>query len=101
MVGGNPEKSLSLGLLHANAGNTERAREILAQSTPVGDDVNRARWLKITGDEGAALEILERLFDSRSRGLLWFNTGPQNDIFRDDPRFEDLIRRMSSVPAGQ
>ncbi len=92
--GGDPETSSLLAWIYVEAGNPDRARTILGNSNPARSSITRARALKATGEADAAFEILERMFDVRNRRLLWFSTHPGNDVFRDDPRYEDLIRRM-------
>ena len=88
------ETSSLLAWIYVEAGNADRARTILGKSNPARGSITRARVLKATGEADAAFEILERMFDARERGLLWFSTYPGNDVFRDDPRYEELIRRM-------
>ena len=68
---------------------------------PLGYEITIFEALKATGEADAAFETLERLFDSRSNELLWFGTDPENDVFRDDPRYEDLVRRMRVAVGSQ
>ncbi|MCZ6657907.1 MAG: tetratricopeptide repeat protein [Gammaproteobacteria bacterium] len=90
--GGDPASSSLLAWIYSQTGNLDGARMIL--ENPARDSTTRARALMATGQADAAFAILDRLFDSRSRGLLWFSTYPGNEVFRDDARYEGLIRRM-------
>ncbi len=50
------------------------------------------------GDKDQALESLEQDYQERGGGMIWLNANPQNDPLRDDPRFQDLLRRMNLEP---
>ncbi len=97
--GGDPATSSLLAWIYTQTGNLDRARTIL--ENPGSDGVTRARALMATGQADTAFEMLERFLHSRSRGLLWFSTHPGNDIFRDDPRYENLVRDMGVEPHNQ
>ncbi len=86
---------LILAWIHASAGNTERARTMIGESTADHGSINHARALMAVGEADAAFEILQGLFDSRHNTVLWFSTHPHNDVFRDDPRYEELDRRIN------
>ena len=45
-----------------------------------------------------ALEWLEKAFAERETGLTFLKTWPEWDPVRDDPRFQDLLRRMNLEP---
>src|ERR1041385_8780568 len=49
------------------------------------------------GDRDKALEWLEKAFQERADGLTWLNVEPMLDEVRNDPRFQDLIRRIGLV----
>jgi hypothetical protein len=40
------------------------------------------------------MEYLERAYKERDNWMLWLNVYPVFDALRDDPRFQDLIRRV-------
>ncbi len=46
------------------------------------------------GDRDKALDWLEKAFDERADGLTWLNVEPMLDEIRNDPRFQNLIRRI-------
>jgi TolB-like protein len=47
------------------------------------------------GENGRALDLLEEAFSHRNRELMMIRVNPQLDTLRDDPRFQDLLRRMN------
>jgi len=49
------------------------------------------------GDRDKALEWLEKACQERADGLTWLNVEPMLDEVRNDPRFQDLIRRIGLV----
>ncbi len=50
------------------------------------------------GDNDQALEILEKSYQERDGSLIYLNSFPRWDPLRDDPRFQDLLRRMNLEP---
>lgn len=49
------------------------------------------------GDKDKAMMWLEKAYDDRADGLTWLNVEPMLDEVRNDPRFQDLIRRIGLV----
>jgi len=49
------------------------------------------------GDRDTALEWLEKAFVERADGLTWLGVEPMLDELREDPRFQDLIKRIGLV----
>ena len=52
------------------------------------------------GENERALEWLERSFDARESQMAYLSLNPLFDSLRDEPRFQDLVRRMD-LPEGQ
>ena len=46
------------------------------------------------GNRDAAFDWLNRAFDARSANLFLVNSELKFDALREDPRFQDLLRRM-------
>ncbi len=50
------------------------------------------------GEMDQAFELLERAYEERDGVLVFLNEAPFFDPLRDDPRFQDLLRRMNLAP---
>ena len=50
------------------------------------------------GENDRALEWLERAYEARTIGMSFLNVAPGWDPLRDDPRFQDILRRMNFPP---
>jgi tetratricopeptide (TPR) repeat protein len=59
-----------------------RPFEVAALYTDLGDRDNALRWM-------------ERAYAERNRDLYEIKVNPRFDILREDPRFQDLLRRMN------
>ena len=46
------------------------------------------------GEKDKAFTILEKLYEKRAGELTAIKVDPRFDNLRDDPRFQDLVRRM-------
>jgi len=54
-----------------------------------------AEWYALAGENDLALDWLEKAYDDRAPQLVFINVAPRWDVLRDDPRFQDLLRRMN------
>jgi len=50
------------------------------------------------GEKDQAFEWLEKAYQERDGGLVFLNVRQEWDPLRDDPRFQDLLRRMNLQP---
>jgi adenylate cyclase len=50
------------------------------------------------GENDRALEYLEKAYEEHSNWLIYLHIDPSVDGLRDDPRFQDLLRRVG-LPA--
>ncbi len=50
------------------------------------------------GDKEQAFAWLEKAYQDRSFWLIWLKVEPRFDSLRDDPRFQDLLRRIGLQP---
>jgi hypothetical protein len=58
-----------------------------------------AELLARRGHKDRAILLLNRLYVQRSDGLImWLKSNPAFDSLRDDPRFQDLVRRVGFPP---
>jgi TolB-like protein/Tfp pilus assembly protein PilF len=84
----------------AVAGRSAEARELLQQTateqmgTPI-DAYFLAMVLGELGEKDRAFALLEQAYQGRSATMSVLKIEPRIDALRDDPRFEDLLRRMN------
>lgn len=50
------------------------------------------------GDKDQAIEQLKKAYDNRHPGLVLIRVEPLFDSLRDDPRFQELLRRFEPIP---
>ncbi len=94
-----PESSrrMALARAYAGAGRREDALRILQGATLAQlerSPVSVAYVYAALGEADAALEWLEKAYESRSMPLTWIRVNPIFDPLRSDPRFDDLLRRI-------
>ena len=58
----------------------------------------RAGWYAVLGERDLAIEWLTMAVDERYHGATLAKADPIFDPLRDDPRFQDLMRRMNLEP---
>jgi TolB-like protein/Flp pilus assembly protein TadD len=95
--GGNPHWRGDLACARAALGRTDEALEILVELE--SDSPPRA-WYSARanlclGDTEEALAWLKRSVDERDPGSLFLKSDPLLDPLREDPRFEELLKRMN------
>ncbi|UCG51824.1 MAG: protein kinase [Candidatus Latescibacterota bacterium] len=54
-----------------------------------------AQYYAQLGDKNQAFAWLEKAYEKHSGGMCFLKSNPRFDPLRDDPRFEDLLRRMN------
>jgi tetratricopeptide (TPR) repeat protein len=69
-------------------------RSRLANGGPLASPVNVAENFLMAGDTASALDWLQRAYEQHAPGLGYVAAFPDFDVVRDDPRFQDLLRRM-------
>jgi tetratricopeptide (TPR) repeat protein len=90
----------SLGHAYALAGRNSEALQILNQlqeqrtRTPPSPYHIALVYIGL-GDKENAFEWLEEAYVERSSYLVFLKEGPRFDSLRDDPRFQDLLRRVN------
>jgi TolB-like protein/Tfp pilus assembly protein PilF len=105
---------INMALAFALTNEPQRALETMKEATSairsVADglasapiDGSATRILALVGQHDQALQEIERLLDTPGSDLTrWSLTlDPRWDFFRDDERFNDLIRPTGSLEAGQ
>jgi len=93
-----------LGYFLGRLGQKEEARtqleklDELASKGRYISPVTRSLVYMGIDDRKQALALLEEAYETRDGWMLSVNVGPAFDPLRDDPRFQDLLRRMNLLP---
>jgi TolB-like protein/Tfp pilus assembly protein PilF len=92
-----------LAYAYARAGRTPEARKLLAELHPAAQKGEvAAAVIAIVhvglGEKEQALDWLEKAYQAHEWHLTLINAEPVFDPLRDDPRFQDLLRRMNFSP---
>lgn len=92
-----------LGYCYGRWGREEEARRVLADLETLRErSYAQATALAAVyaglGENGRAIEWLERAFDEHCGMLTWVRHDPVWDGLREEPRFQDLVRRMNFLP---
>ncbi|HEX6280057.1 MAG TPA: tetratricopeptide repeat protein, partial [Pyrinomonadaceae bacterium] len=88
-----------LAFTHAESGNRDKAQSILAEilKSAEGGYINEvvvASVYAALGKNEQAFEWLERGYEARCSWMAWIHLEPNLDQLREDPRFEELVRKV-------
>jgi hypothetical protein len=89
-----------LGRVHALMGKTDEAHEILDElMEPPGQAYVSPFHVALVyialGEVDHALTWMEKAYEDRSLMMSWARNDPRLDPLRDEPRFQELMRRMN------
>jgi len=95
-----PETMGALGQAYAAFGETEKATKVLEKLEKWSKQhyvspFHRARILAALGQKDQAFAWFEAAYEERSFYLSWFKVEPELDPLRSDPRFKELLKRLS------
>jgi tetratricopeptide (TPR) repeat protein len=102
-VESNPEVAASLGFTYALAGKRREAEDILQQLMKLSEKrYVSPRYLAIIhvglDNRAAAIEQLEKAYESRHPGLVLIRIDPLFDRLRSEERFKQLVSRFEPIP---
>ena len=109
LSGGSPMMRAVWAQSLGEAGNAKEARAVLDELTALAAQKYIAAHFLAgihigLGDHDRAIELLEKSYEEHSHWLIYLHQDPSMDALRDDPRFQDLLRRVGlpdpSVPAA-
>jgi eukaryotic-like serine/threonine-protein kinase len=100
---GSPLMRAALAHSYGKAGRAKEARDILDDLTKVAERKYVAPHFFAgihigLGDYDRALEYLEKSYEEHSHWLIYLPIDPSMDELRNDPRFQDLLKRVG-LPA--
>ncbi len=86
-------------VVYSRSGHAEEARRVLTKlEQSAGSRTNGIPTLLIaysgTGEKERLIELLLRAYSVHSNAVVQMKVDPMYDPIRDDPRFEDLLRRI-------
>ena len=101
LEGGDPQLDPYLAYIHAVTGNQKAARETLSRLLELAKQypVQPLIALIYVGlDERAeALAWLEKAYQLHSPMMVWLKVDPRFDRIRQEPGFQDLMRRVGLI----
>jgi serine/threonine protein kinase/tetratricopeptide (TPR) repeat protein len=103
LSGGSPLMRAALAYTFATAGRTDDALQILDDLTKLGKQKYVAPHFFAgihigLGENGRAIECLEKSYEEHSHWLIYLHIDPSMDALRDDSRFQNLLQRVG-LPA--
>ena len=101
-----PEKIVAYGQAYASGGwegamqwtLEHLGEESAGLHAPLPALLRVAAMYAMLGEEDKAFERLEKGYKDRNSGLPFLDVSPDLDPLRDDPRFDDLLRRVGFEP---
>ncbi len=101
----NPAPLGSLGFVYGRAGHPSQARQVLRDLEKLADEryvspFNMAIVHLGLGDKDKAMEQLEAGCRERSRSMIWLNVDRRLQPLYDDPRFQNLLKRLGFQAAS-
>jgi len=99
LSGGSPLMRAALAHTFGAAGRTQEASQTLDDLTKLAKQKYVAPYFFAgihvgLGENERAIEYLERSYEEHSHWLIYLHIDPSMDGLRDDPRFQDLLRRV-------
>lgn len=98
-----PQLISSLGHCYAFSGERDKAQQTLTELR----ELSKQRyvspyWFAVVytglGDKDQTFAWLDKAFQDRASLLIWLRVEPQFDNLHDEPRFQDLLRRIGLQP---
>ena len=103
LSGGSPLMRAALAHTFGAAGRTKEAFQMLDELTELAKQKYVAPYFFAgihigLGENDRAMECLEKSYEEHSHWLIYLHIDPSMDRLRDNPRFQDLLRRVG-LPA--
>jgi len=100
LSGNTPYTISSLGHAYGMCGQTKEAEKVLTElnQLPNPSPYDSALVHMGLNNRESALELLQKACEEHSHKMIFLKVEPRFDPLRDDPRFNDLLRRMNLEP---
>ena len=94
-----PVTLASIGYVQGITGRTQEARAMIRKM----DELRKTKYVTPyavaliyagMGDKDRAIEWLEKAYNDRANWMVWLGLDPRWDPLRNDPRFQDIFRRV-------
>ena len=97
--GGDASRLAELGRAYARAGKTAEARQVLARLEASTRKSYVPPYLialvyAALGEQQPTLNWLDRAFSEHDRYMVWLGVDPAFDFIREQPRFQELLKRL-------
>ncbi len=97
------ETAAALAYAYAAAGRRAEAEKLLAQMISLSkrryvSPLYLATVYTGLGEKEQAIEQINKAYENRHPGLVLIRVWPLFDSLRDDPRFQNLLRRFEPIP---
>jgi serine/threonine-protein kinase len=98
--GGSPHYRASLAYAYAVSGGVDEAYKVLDELNGLSGRMYVSPYYRAEihaglGERKEALAWLEKAYEERANLLVFLQVEPRLDPLRDDPQFQDLLRRMN------
>jgi TolB-like protein/Tfp pilus assembly protein PilF len=95
-INGNPTAAADMRETFAKRGYKEFVRGLADDKWPAAGNIAYifATYLVILGDKDRALDKLEKAYEDREGFIPNINIDPRFDGLRDDPRFQELVKKV-------
>ncbi len=99
LSGDSTEPVMQLGYALAKSGQRKQAQAVLGDLEAIAAKIyvpayNFALIYVGLGEKQEALKYLEKAFQEREVGMVFIKTDERWDVLRDEPRFQELLRRV-------
>jgi serine/threonine protein kinase/tetratricopeptide (TPR) repeat protein len=106
LSGGSPLMCAALAHTFGAAARTKEALQMLDDLTKLAEHRYVAPYFLAgihigLGENDRAIEYLEKSYEEHSHWLIYLHLDPSMDGLRDDPRFQDLLRRVGLPHDGR
>jgi TolB-like protein len=99
-INNKPKTDVALAYIYANAGRIEETKKIIMEVESgqllSGNDYRGMALVYVAlGEKDKAFEWLDKSYDMHEESLCSIRIDPKFDMIRDDPRFDELLKKVN------